>query len=72
MIKNDYYDILDLSRKCSTDDIKRSYKKLALRFHPDKNTSDGAKEVFNKITNAYSKLSNSKTKAEYDETSRQK
>lgn len=41
MRKNDYYEILDLERECSLEDIKKSYKKLALRFHPDKNTSEG-------------------------------
>lgn len=37
MNKTDLYDILDLNKSCSAEDIKKSYKKLALRFHPDKN-----------------------------------
>ena len=48
MSKNDFYEILDLSAQCSTDDIKKSYKKLAFRFHPDKNTTDGTSSKYSR------------------------
>ena len=54
---HDYYQILDLDKTCSIDDIKRAYKQKAMKFHPDKNNSKFAEEAFKKISTAYQTLS---------------
>ena len=56
MDKN-YYDILGVSKDASDDDIKKSFRKLALQYHPDKNSDEGAEEKFKEINEAYQTLS---------------
>ena len=58
MAKN-YYDILGVDRKASEQDIKKAYKKMALKYHPDKNKDSGAEEKFKEIAEAYDVLTDS-------------
>lgn len=62
----DYYDVLGIKKGASEDDIKKAYRKQALRFHPDKNKSPGAEEKFKEIAEAYDVLSDPKKKDIYD------
>jgi len=64
--KKDYYEILGLKNDASEDDIRKSYKKLAIKFHPDKNKSKLASDAFKKVSHAFSVLSNKDKKANYD------
>lgn len=67
--KKDYYTILEINRDASMEDIKKSYKKLAIKWHPDKNPDDRklAEEKFKEITEAYSILSDEEKKQKYDQ-----
>lgn len=56
MAKSDYYGILGVSRNATDDDLKKAYKKLAIKFHPDKNHAPQASEAFKKVSKAYSCL----------------
>jgi len=62
----DYYDILGITKETSNDDIKRAYKKLAIKFHPDKNKSPKAEEAFKKIATAYQTLTDPKKRELFD------
>jgi curved DNA-binding protein len=63
----DYYKLLGLDKKASTEDIKKAYRKLALKWHPDKNPNNkAAEERFKKISEAYAVLSDPKKREEYD------
>ncbi|XP_043958727.1 dnaJ homolog subfamily B member 12b [Gambusia affinis] len=63
----DFYEILGLQKDFSEDELKRSYRKLALKFHPDKNHAPGATEAFKAIGNAYAVLSNANKRRQYDQ-----
>jgi len=60
----DYYSILEVDKKASKDEIKKAFRKLASKYHPDKKTGDEAK--FKEISEAYAVLSDDKKRAEYD------
>ena len=67
MAKRDYYEVLGVSKDSSADQIKSSYRKLAVKYHPDKNKGDkGAEEKFKEASEAYHVLSNSERKQNYD------
>lgn len=65
--KRDYYEVLGLSKSADEGEIKKAYRKLALKYHPDKNPGDvAAEEKFKEAAEAYEVLSNSEKKAQYD------
>jgi molecular chaperone DnaJ len=67
MAKRDYYEILEVSRTATVDEIKRAYRKKAIQFHPDKNPGDkGAEEKFKEAAEAYEVLSDAEKRARYD------
>ncbi len=67
MAKRDYYEVLGVARDASEDDIKKAYRRLALKHHPDKNPGDkGAEEQFKEVAEAYEVLRDSEKRARYD------
>jgi molecular chaperone DnaJ len=64
--KRDYYEILELQKNASKDEIKNTYRKLALKYHPDRNKSPGAEEKFKEISEAYAVLSDDEKRKKYD------
>lgn len=67
MAKRDYYEILGVERTASSEEMKRAYRKLAVKYHPDKNPGDAASEaLFKELAEAYDILSNVEKRAAYD------
>jgi molecular chaperone DnaJ len=70
MAKRDFYDILGVAKNASDDDIKEAYRKLAMKYHPDRNQGDKAKEAeekFKEAKEAYEMLSDPQKRAAYDQ-----
>ena len=68
MSKRDYYEILGVSKSANEKEIKKAYRKLAIKYHPDKNPGDkSAEEKFKEAAEAYDILSNPEKKQRYDQ-----
>ena len=65
--KRDYYEVLGVTKSSNPDEIKSQYRKLALKFHPDRNKSPDAQEHFKEISEAYAVLSDSSKRQLYDQ-----
>ena len=68
MAKRDYYDVLGVSRSASASEIKKAYRKLAKKYHPDTNAGNKeAEQKFKEVTEAYNVLSDEEKKKMYDQ-----
>jgi molecular chaperone DnaJ len=64
--KRDYYDVLGVPRNATKDQLKTEYRKLALKYHPDRNKEPGAEDKFKEISEAYAILSDDDKRSQYD------
>ncbi len=67
MSKRDYYDVLGISKSASKDEIRKAYRSLSKKYHPDLNKADDAVDKFKEVTEAYEVLSDDSKKANYDQ-----
>ncbi|XP_058113189.1 chaperone protein dnaJ 49-like [Magnolia sinica] len=64
--KKDYYEILGVEKECSVEDVRKAYRKLSLKVHPDKNKAPGAEEAFKAVSKAFQCLSDGESRKRYD------
>src|SRR5207248_11802893 len=65
--KRDYYEVLGIQREATVDDIKKAFRRLAVKYHPDKNPNDStSEERFKEAAEAYEVLSDQEKRARYD------
>ena len=67
MSKRDYYEVLGVSKTASKEEIRKAYRKLARKYHPDVNKESGSEEKFKEVKEAYEVLSNDQKRAQYDQ-----
>jgi molecular chaperone DnaJ len=65
--KRDYYEVLGVEKNAPVEDIKKSYRKLAMKYHPDQNKEPGAEEKFKELSEAYAVLSDEQKRSKYDQ-----
>lgn len=64
--KKDYYEILGVEKSCSSEDVRKAYRKLSLKVHPDKNQAPGAEEAFKMVSKAFQCLTDEESRRKYD------
>ncbi|KAJ6798772.1 chaperone protein dnaJ 49-like [Iris pallida] len=64
--QKDYYQVLGVGRTCSVEDVRKAYRKLSLKVHPDKNKAPGAEEAFKAVSKAFQCLSDEENRKRYD------
>ncbi len=65
-VKRDYYEVLGLSREANDEEVKKAFRKLAFKYHPDRNPEDGSADKFKEVNEAYEVLSDADKRASYD------